>query len=187
MYPLPIFNCSAWRQPLEVHQFLRFSSQRFHLWQEFCSLGIHKISIATDILKIMLVFEKDYLPISFPRRFCLFKIMSSMFYICPYIEKTKPLGTWLIICHFQWNKLFWFKFKRMPCIKTNYFNICTKRLIYQRWKMKLKLSIQIYSNAYLFYWIARGLLTLCCLLFWLAIHAFFYKKNQFHLPEPQLS
>lgn len=66
LYPLPIFNCLAWRQPLEVHQFLRFSSQRFHLWQEFCSLGIHKISIATDILKIMLVFEKGYLPISFP-------------------------------------------------------------------------------------------------------------------------
>ena len=84
-----------------------------------------------------------------------------VFLRCPYIGKTKTSGNKINYLHFSMKWLFFRTLWSitdikvtisptcMPYIKIKYFNICTKLLIYQCWRNKLKLLIRIYSDAYL--------------------------------------
>ena len=84
-----------------------------------------------------------------------------MFFFAVLIEKTKTSETKIDYLAFsiKWTFLIWMIWSKtnikvtilpfyMHCMKVKHFNICTKLLIYQRWRIKLKLLIQTYSDAY---------------------------------------
>ena len=118
--------------------------------------------IEYKLITNMPVLEKDYLPFSFPDVFVFWYKGIDAFLRCPYIEKTKTSGNKIDYLHFsmKWPFFIWMLWSKtdvkvtvtptwMPYIKIKYFNIWTKLLIYQCWRIKLKLLIQIYSVAYL--------------------------------------